>query len=318
VPQGTVPPSEIDCSNSSLSGSACIQGTDDYATYGRGYLNGSMLENLRIECNGTGCSNGLNMKGAGIGAVLRNITINGTKSDCLVIQDANANDWTESFSADNVVLNACGGNGVTVDVSAGGFFNDGQWTNLQVRSSNGYFVQMNSGASGVPKSTISRQTFTSMHGYHLGSGIWFQNGGGAITGITFLSPEVEGNSAISGYPFDGNLSSDSATHVSVIGLGYYNFTAGAISPRVSFDIFTNSADQGSLNSAGGCVALADGNGNYSCTHTFANHYQTTPVCVANAQAAAANVWVVANQFSVTLYANYQGAQINWACYPATN
>jgi hypothetical protein len=310
----TQPQSEIDCSSSALSGAACIQGTDDYAAQGRGYLSGSRLEHLRIECSGTGCSNGLNLKGAGIGAALRDVTIDGTGSDCLVIQDANSNDWTESFSAENVFLTSCGRNGVTLDVSAGGFFNDGQWTNLQVRSSRGYFVQMNSGSTS--NVAIARQTFTSLHGF-LGSGIWFQNGGGAITGITFLTPEVEGNPGTAGYPFDGNLSANSATHVAVIGLGYTNFSAGMLSPHVSYDLFTSSATLGGLNSAGSCVALAN-NGSYSCTHSFANPYPSPPACVANAAVSAANVWVAVTASSVTLFANYQGAQINWACYPAAN
>jgi len=205
--------------------------------------------------------------------------------------------------------------GVTVDVSAGGFFNDGQWTNLQVRNSIGYFVQMNSGLAS--DAAIARQTFTSMHGIN-GSGIWFQNGGGAITGITFLTPEVEGNPGTTGYPYDGNLSSNSATHVSVIGGDYFNFSAG-LSPRVSFDLFTGAGGglAGGLTSAGSCVAMAN-NGNYSCTHTFASPYPSPPACVANSSVSAANVWVVENRTSVTLYANYQGAQINWACYPAAN
>lgn len=338
-PVAPVPPNapfvsqaEIQCETP---GKVCIQGTDDYASEAfLDYQGGSRLENLRIECGGglgsdpvgketLACENGLNMRGAGIGTILRNVTINGATSDCLVIKDSSSYDWTESFSAEDVFLTSCGvdgvpANGVTVDVSAGGFFNDGHWTNLQVRTTNGHFVQMNSGSGVNGDGAIARQTFISMHGLS-GSGVWFQNGGGAITGIAFITPELEGTSSTGGYPIDGNLSSDSATHVSVVGLGWYKFQAGMLSPNVSFDIFTssNTGDLGGLVTAGSCVAMAN-SGNYSCTHYFANPYPSIPVCVANSSVSPANVWVVENEAYVTLYANYQGAQINWTCHPLAN
>lgn len=218
------------------SSTPCIVTTTDYES--QGYFNGTRIENLLIECSMTGCSEGLQDPGLGLGATINNVRIDQAAAECWYVKDTGPWDWTEAVNVQNFILTSCGADGLDIDVSAGGFFNDITFTNFQVRGQKGYQIKAVSGSSG--SLSVSRLVFNAFHGSTGNSpavqdGVFCQNGGGlnSISDWAFNGSEIEGSSQ-TGYPINGNQIAACA-HFQMTGASENGFASYTASPNVQYD-----------------------------------------------------------------------------------
>jgi hypothetical protein len=197
---------------------------------------------------------------------LSNVVIENTASDCWNINAPNQFAWTEALNAQDVTLQNCGGNGLTVDASGGGYFNDSTFINLQVRGQTNYFMKFISGSNA--NIAAARLTFVNFHGL-AGSnttaqdGIYFQNGGGrsSLSDFDFLGGEIEAYSGTAGFPLNGNAT-NSVVRVRLRGTTYTNYSGITGNPNVGIDSwdsssFGTSATGGAALSAGGPIDVVD-------------------------------------------------------------